>query len=97
MQVIDVLYLKITFLNFMLYKILVTRRFELGLSQESIAQKAGVLSSTVSKWENNKIKGVIPITTIHKMSIGYGIAKSKLISAIPDKQKSNLIKSMETL
>ena len=41
----------------MFCNLLSSRRRELGLSQEVVAKKAGVLRSTVSRWKNNKMKG----------------------------------------
>lgn len=76
----------------MLGQLLLARRMDLGLSQEMIAKKVGVLRSTVSRWENNKIKGAIPIPTIHKISLAYDLSKTDIIAALPDEQKEDLIK-----
>jgi transcriptional regulator with XRE-family HTH domain len=76
----------------MLSNLLLSRRMELGLSQEMVAKRAGVLRSTVSKWENNKIKGRIPIPTIHKISISYDIPKLDIVNALPKEQKEALLK-----
>jgi len=66
----------------MLRKLLLAKRRELGLSQEMVGRKVGVLRSTVSKWENNKIKGESPITTIHKISVAYGLSKIDIRKAL---------------
>jgi len=70
----------------MLRKLLLARRIELGLSQEMVGRRVGVLRSTVSKWENNKIKGESPITTIHKISVAYGLTKVEIVSALSKAQ-----------
>lgn len=76
----------------MLGQLLLSRRMELGLSQETIAKKAGVLRSTISRWENNKTKGPIPIPTIHKISLAYDLSKTDIVNSLPDEQKKNMIK-----
>ena len=71
----------------LLGRLLLSRRMELGLSQEMIAKKAGVLRSTVSRWENNKMKEFVPIPTIHKISIAYDLSKIDIVNACSKKQK----------
>ncbi len=66
----------------MLRALLLSRRMELGLSQEMIARKVGVLRSTVSKWENNQIKKEVPIPTIHRISKAYGLSKIDIVNAL---------------
>jgi transcriptional regulator with XRE-family HTH domain len=80
----------------MLSNLLLARRIELGLSQEMIARKVGVRGSTVSKWETNKIKGKVPIPTIHKMSIAYDLSKLEIIKALPERQREILLKLLNS-
>ena len=79
----------------MLGNLLLSKRLELGLSQEMIAEKCGVLRSTVSRWENNKLKGPVTIPTIHKMSIAYDLSKLDIIKALPEDQREFLLKLLK--
>ena len=76
----------------MLSELLLFRRMELGLSQGMVAKKAGVTISAVSKWENNGIKGTIPIPTIHKISVAYDLPKVDIINTLPKEQRKPLLK-----
>jgi transcriptional regulator with XRE-family HTH domain len=84
-------HLILIFIKLMLSKLLLSRRVELGLSQEMVARKAGVIRSTVSRWENNKIKGIMPIPTIHKISLAYDLSKLDIINALSSDQKGRLL------